>query len=91
MQTPPARAATAPAASSPASEDRYARYRISLDAGTGASQTLAHWLPLATVWATDDTLPGADRRTRPGTRGADAPAAAPRRRAPARPRRATRP
>lgn len=73
MTTPPAQIPAAAAASTSASEDRYARYRISLDSGTGASQTLAQWLPLATVWATNDAFPSTTRRSQPGARGTDGP------------------
>ncbi|MER5761505.1 hypothetical protein [Streptomyces sp. NPDC002082] len=44
--------------------DRYTRYRTSLISGTGASQTLTQWLPLATLAATNDALPTPPRRTR---------------------------
>ncbi|MFF6979680.1 hypothetical protein ACFZAV_18450 [Streptomyces sp. NPDC008343] len=87
MTTPPTQVPAAAAASASASEDRYARYRFSLTSGTGASQTLVQWLPLATVWATNNTFPSTTRRSQPGTRGADAPD----RRAPARPNRPARP
>ncbi|MDX3372933.1 hypothetical protein ACIRFF_18750 [Streptomyces cyaneofuscatus] len=66
MTTPPARTPATAAAPASAPEDRYARYRISLDSGTGAAQTLAQWLPLATVWATNDTFPGTTRRVPAG-------------------------
>ncbi|MFZ3498370.1 hypothetical protein ACODT5_34955 [Streptomyces sp. 5.8] len=48
--------------SSSAAENRYARYRAFLDTGTGASQTLTQWLPLATLWATGDAVPGSTTR-----------------------------
>ncbi|MBD0707493.1 MULTISPECIES: hypothetical protein [unclassified Streptomyces] len=77
MTTPPARlpvpsdASDQAPASDQASADRYARYRFSLDSGTGASQTVFRWLPMATLWATEDTLPEPTCHSRPGNRCAD--------------------
>ncbi|MET9348833.1 hypothetical protein [Streptomyces termitum] len=48
---------TTPPAPSPATPDGYARYRRSLGTGAHASRTLAHWLPLATLWTTGDAAP----------------------------------
>lgn len=66
VMTPPARTPTAAAASATASEDRHTRFRISRDSAAGACQTLTAWLPMATLWVTNDTLPGATRRPQPG-------------------------
>ncbi|MFD5147855.1 hypothetical protein [Streptomyces sp. NPDC058401] len=57
-----------------ASPAGYARYRISLGSGTGASQTLTQWLPLATLAATNDALPNPTPRRPRARAGKPSPA-----------------